>query len=160
MKLDDTDKKVLDKLQTNANITNAQLASELGISPAAMLERVKRLENSGVIKRYVALVDPEKVGKRTMAFIAVSLAVHHMNSIGSFKEEIAKLADVLECYHVAGEEDFILKVAIRDIQEYERFMFDKLTRINGINKIKTTFIVSTVKFDTKFNIDTGSVNGD
>ncbi|MGE5409421.1 MAG: Lrp/AsnC family transcriptional regulator [Clostridiales bacterium] len=160
MKLDDTDKKVLDILQTNANITNAQLASELGISPAAMLERVKRLENSGIIKRYVALVDPEKVGKRTMAFIAISLAVHHLNSIDTIREEISKLSEVLECYHVAGEEDFMLKVAIRDIQEYEHFMFGKLTKINGINKIKTTFIVSTVKYDTKFNIDNGSISGD
>ncbi|MGE5496428.1 MAG: Lrp/AsnC family transcriptional regulator [Syntrophothermus sp.] len=150
MKLDETDKKILERLQTDANITNAQLAAEVGISPAAMLERVKRLENSGVILRYVAIIDPAKIGRKTLAIISVSLTVHQLNSIDYFKEEISGIGEVLECYHVAGEEDFILKVAISDIQEYEQFMFKKLAKINGINKIKTTFIVSTVKYDTKF----------
>lgn len=152
MKLDETDKKILEKLQTDANITNAQLASEFNISPAGMLERVKRLENSGIIRRYVALVDAEKAGKGMWAFTSVSLSVHQLNSLENFKEEIKKLSEVLECYYVAGEEDFILKIALRDMHEYEDFLLHKLTKIAGVSKIKTTFVLSSVKFDTKIDV--------
>lgn len=152
MKLDDIDKKILDILQTDANITNAQLASQLGISPPGMLERVKRLENSGVIKRYVAIVDPEKLNKGTLAFIQVSLSIHQLASIEGFRESIKELEEVLECYHVAGEEDFMLKVAVKDIQEYEKFVLYKLTPIKGISKINTKFVLSTFKYDTRIHI--------
>ncbi|MCU7496286.1 MAG: Lrp/AsnC family transcriptional regulator [Ignavibacteria bacterium] len=153
MKLDETDKKILERLQTNADITNAQLASELNISPAGMLDRVKRLENSGIIRRYVALVDADKVGKGMWAFTSVSLSVHQLNSLENFKEEVKKLSEVLECYYVAGEEDYILKVALKDMREYEEFLLHKLTKIQGVNKIKTTFVLSSVKFDTKIDIE-------
>jgi len=152
MKLDETDKKILDRLQTDANITNSQLASEFNISPAGMLERVKRLENSGIIRRYVALVDPEKAGKGMLAFTSVSLSVHQLNSLENFKEEIQKLSEVLECYYVAGEEDFILKIALKDMREYENFLMHKLTKFEGVSKIKTTFVLSSVKFDTKIDV--------
>ncbi|MGE5403045.1 MAG: Lrp/AsnC family transcriptional regulator [Ignavibacteriales bacterium] len=157
MKLDDTDKKILDRLQSDANITNAQLASEFNVSQAGMLERVKRLENSGVIKRYVALVDGEKVGRGMSAFISVSLSVHQLNSIDSFKQEIIKLSEVLECYYVAGEEDFILKIAVRNMQEYENFLLHKLTKIGGVSKVKTTFVLSPVKYDTKIEINSNTI---
>ena len=152
MKLDEIDKQILEIMQTDANITNAQLASQLGISPPGMLERVKRLENSGVIKKYVALVDPEKVGNGTLALIQVSLAVHQLASIDGFREAINRLDEVLECYHVAGEEDFILKIAVKDIQEYEKFVLYKLTPITGINKINTKFVLSTFKYNTCLHV--------
>ncbi|HEX2866866.1 MAG TPA: Lrp/AsnC family transcriptional regulator [Ignavibacteriales bacterium] len=152
MKLDETDKKILERLQTDANITNAQLASEFNISPAGMLERVKRLENSGIIRRYVALVDAEKAGKGLWAFTLVSIAVHQLNALENFKEEIKKFSEVLECYYVAGEEDFILKVALKDMREYEDFILHKLTKIEGVSKVKTTFVLSSVKFDTKIDV--------
>ncbi|MGE5431618.1 MAG: Lrp/AsnC family transcriptional regulator [Syntrophomonadaceae bacterium] len=152
MKLDETDKKILERLQTDANITNALLASEFNISPAGMLDRVKRLENSGIIRRYVALVDAEKAGKGMWAFTSVSLSVHQLNSLENFREEIKKLSEVLECYYVAGEEDFILKIALKDMREYEDFLLHKLTKIQGVSKIKTTFVLSTVKFETKIDV--------
>ncbi|MGE5354374.1 MAG: Lrp/AsnC family transcriptional regulator [Acidobacteriota bacterium] len=152
MKIDETDKKILERLQTDANITNAQLASEFNISPAGMLDRVKRLENSGIIRRYVALVDAEKAGKGMWAFTSVSLSAHQVNSLENFKEEIKKFSEVLECYYVAGEEDFILKVALKDMREYEEFLLHKLTKIPGVNKVKTTFVLSSVKFDTKIDV--------
>ncbi len=153
MKLDEIDIKILDILQSNSKITNAQLASEIGISPSSMLERVKRLEQAKVINRYVALVDPAKVGKGMFAMVSVSLALHQMQSVDTFKTSINNLSEVLECYHVSGEEDFILKVAVKDMSEYENFVLNKLTRIEGINKIKTTFVLSTVKFKTKISVD-------
>ncbi|MGD8779202.1 MAG: Lrp/AsnC family transcriptional regulator [Ignavibacteria bacterium] len=156
MKFDEIDKKVLDTLQTNARITNAQLANDAGISPPGMLERVRRLENTGVIRKYVALINPEKVGRGTLAMVSVSLAVHQIPSIDSFTEEINKLEEVLECYHLAGEHDFLLKVAVQDIRDYENFMLTKLTKIKGVSKIKTSFILSTVKYDTKLNINSNN----
>lgn len=155
MKLDKTDKKILDTLQENAKITNAQLAAEAGISPPGMIERVKRLENSGVIKKYVALVNPSAVGKGTLAVVNVSLAAHQLPSLDSFTDKINKMEEVLECYHVAGDDDFLLKIAVEDINSYEKFLIEKLTKVEGISKIKTTFVLSTVKYNTKihFNIN-------
>ncbi|NWF51386.1 MAG: Lrp/AsnC family transcriptional regulator [Ignavibacteriaceae bacterium] len=153
MRLDGIDKKILDVLQSDAYITNVELASKLGISPPAMLERVKRLEKNGVIKGYVALVDPEKVGKPTFALVSVSLAVHQLTSIEIFAREINKLPEVLECHHVTGAGDFILKVALENIQRYEKFVLEKLTRIKGVDKITTMFILSTIKQTTKIQIE-------
>lgn len=155
MKLDKTDKKILDTLQDNAKITNAQLAAEAGISPPGMIERVKRLENSGVIKKYVALVNPSAVGRGTLAMVNVSLAAHQLPSIDIFTEKINKMEEVLECYHIAGDDDFLLKIAVEDINSYEKFLLEKLTKVEGVNKIKTTFVLSTVKYNTKihFNIN-------
>lgn len=152
MKFDDIDRKILDILQTNCKITNAQLASEVGISPSSMIERVKRLENSKVIKKYVALVTPEKVGSGTLAIVAVSLSLHQLEPVDKLKKCLNEISEVLECYHVAGEEDFILKVAVKDIQQYQDFVLNKLSKIEGINKIKTTFVLSTVKYQTKLSV--------
>jgi len=152
MKFDSIDLKILDILQTNSNITNAQLASEIGTSASGMLDRVKRLESSGVIKRYVALVDPEKAGRGVIALVSVSLSAHKMNAFDTFTQKIKKIEEVLECYHTAGDEDFVLKVAVKDIQEYETFILKKLTLIEGVNKVKTNFVLSTVKYDTKIRI--------
>ena len=152
MKFDDIDRKILDILQTNCKITNAQLASEVGISPSSMIERVKRLENAKVIKKYVALVTPEKVGSGTLAMVSVSLAMHQLEPVDKLKKCLNEIDEVLECYHIAGEEDFLLKVAVKDIQEYQDFVLNKLSKIEGINKIKTTFVLSTVKYQTKLSV--------
>ena len=153
MNLDETDKKILNILQEDARITNVQLASKIGISPPAMLERVKRLEKSGIIKKYVALIEPQKVGKDTIAFVAVSLSHHQVSSIDVFIKAINKFDEVLECHHVTGENDFLLKIAVNNIQEYEKFILEKFTRIKGVNKINTSFILSTFKYKTKLKLD-------
>lgn len=153
MKLDNIDKKILDILQDDSRITNVQLSTTVGISPPAMLERVKRLENNGVIRKYVALVDADKMGRGTFAFVSVALAAHQLNSIDSFTKNINNMEEVLECYHVAGEDDFILKVAVENIQQYEKFLLEKLAKIKGVNRVNTMFILSTVKFNTKIHID-------
>jgi len=152
IKFDNIDLKILDILQTNSNITNAQLATEIGTSASGMLDRVKRLEASGVIKKYVALVDAEKAGRGVIALVSVSLTAHKMNAFDTFTQKIKKIEEVLECYHTAGDEDFVLKVAVKDIQEYETFILKKLTLIEGVNKVKTNFVLSTVKYETKIRI--------
>ena len=156
MNLDDIDIKILDILQSKANITNANLASEVGISASGMIERVKRLENANVIRKYVALVDSEKVGKGTLALVSIYLAAHSKNAFEKFTREIIEISEVLECYHTSGEEDFVLKVVVKNISDFEYFILNKLTKISGVNKVKTNFILSTVKFDTKIHIEKGS----
>ena len=161
MKLDQTDRKILDILQSDGRITNAKLAADIGISPPGMLERVKRLENTGVIQRYVALLDREKVGKGIMAIVSVSLTVHQLTSVDGFKEEIDKLDEILDCFHITGEDDFVLKVAVDNIKEYENFILHKISQIPGVNKIRTSFVLSTVKYETKVTINEngGNKNG-
>jgi len=151
--IDHLDKKILNLLQENGRITNAQLAKEVGLSPPPMLERVRKLEKNGYIKKYVALVDPKKLERGTIAFVAVALRFHRQDAIQEFVTEIQKIPEVLECYHITGEEDYLLKVVIKDISEYERFLLEKLTRFSGISKIKTSFILSTLKQETKIPID-------
>jgi|UniRef100_A0A832G6X3 Lrp/AsnC family leucine-responsive transcriptional regulator len=153
MKIDSIDKQILSILQQDAQITNVELAKKIGISPPAMLERVKRLEKNGIIKRYVAIVDPLKVSKGIFALVSVSLSAHQLSSIDQFTRQIKKLDEVLECYHVAGEEDFILKIAVSSIEEYEKFILSKLTKINGVSKVNTKFVLSTVKYNTKIKIE-------
>ncbi len=152
LKLDRIDQTILTILQENGRITNAELASRVGISPPATLERVRRLERNGVIRRYVALLDPRKLGHDVMALVAVTLAVHQLSSVDPFMQRIRELPEVLECYHITGEEDFLLKVYAPDIETYEAFVLNKLSRIPGINKIKTSFVLSTVKYQTAFQL--------
>lgn len=152
IKLDAIDRKILSILQENGRITNAELAGRVGISPPATLERVRRLERNGIIRRYVALVDPQKLGHGVMALVAVTLAVHQLSSVDDFMQRIRELPEVLECYHITGEEDFLLKVYASDIEAYEGFVLQKLSRIPGINKIKTSFVLSTVKYQTAYRI--------
>jgi len=153
MKLDNIDKQILDILQDDARMTNLELAKRIGISPPATLERVKRLEKNDVIKRYVALVNPAKVCKGTFALVSVALMIHQIPSIDSFTKQINKLDEVLECYHITGSDDFMLKIAVENIEQYEKFILNKLTRIKGVSKVTTNIVLSTVKFNTKIHID-------
>lgn len=153
MNLDKIDQKILNILQDNARITNVQLASKIGISPPATLERVKRLEKNGIIRRYAAIINPEKIGVDTFAIITVTLSMHQKSSIENFTKAIENFDEVLECYHVTGESDFLLKIAVKNIRQYENFILEKFTKIKGINKINTTFILSTFKHKTKIKLD-------
>ena len=152
VKLDEIDIKILNIVQGDGRITNAKLASLIGISPPAMLERVKRLESSGVISKFVGLVDRIKVGINVMAFVSVSLSVYQLSSLDSFKQQIMDLDEVLECYQISGEEDFLLKVVLPGIDVFSDFLVNKLTGIPGIRNIKSTFVLSTVKCNTGFQI--------
>lgn len=153
MKIDQIDKKILDILQDDARITNLELAARIGISPPATLERVKRLEKNEVIKKYVALVDPAKVSRGTFALVSVALMIHQIPSIDSFTKQINKLDEVLECYHITGSDDFMLKIAVENIEKYEQFILQKLTKIKGVSKVTSNIVLSTVKFNTKIHID-------
>ena len=145
VKLDPTDRKIIEILQANSNITNAQLALEIGLSPAPTLERVKKLENSGVIKSYHALVDLSTVGLGVVTFVTVSLKGHNKDNINKFIKEIKNIPDVIECHHVTGQADFILKIVASDIPSYQNLMLEKLSNIDVVDNMQSTVILSTFK---------------
>lgn len=139
------DRQILDILQRQGRITNVQLAERVGMSPPAVLERVRKLEERGVIEGYTALVDNGAVGLGTVSFVAVSLNLHHQDAIENFHAFVGGSESVRECYHVAGTDDYLLKVYSRDIDDYEHFLLHELTRTRGIDKVKTMFVLSTLK---------------
>ncbi|MCA9740722.1 MAG: Lrp/AsnC family transcriptional regulator [Deferribacteres bacterium] len=151
--LDPADVKILNILQEDGRITNAALSANVGVSPSPMLERVKKLEKNGYIRKYVALIAPEKVGKGTIVFVTVSLAMHQLAALDNFTEAIRELPEVLECYHISGEADFLLKIAVSGIESYRDFVVNKLTPIAGIDRIRTAFVLDTVKHSTKILVD-------
>lgn len=152
------DRRILEVLQSQGRIPNVQLAAEVGLSPSAVLDRVRKLEERGVIERYVALVDHKRVGLGTVAFVAVSLNLHQKDSIENFHRFVAGCAKVLESHHVAGTEDYLLKVYSRDIDDYEHFLLTALTRIKGVDRVRTMFVLSTLKRETAIPLDFGGDN--
>lgn len=150
------DRRILEILQRQGRIPNVQLAEKVGLSPPAVLERVRKLEERGIISGYAALVDNRRVGFGTLAFVAVSLNLHHKDSIEKFHAFVAGSESVRECYHVAGSEDYLLKVMARDIDDYEQFLLRSLTRTEGIDRVKTMFVLSTLKREIGVPIEAGA----
>lgn len=153
VKLDKINRKILRILQDNSSITNSDLSKSLGLAPATTLERVKKLEKSGVIKGYVALVDQKKIGKAITAFVEISMKNHSAVSIKKFSRDIAALPEVLECHYLAGDKDFLLKVVTEDIDSYRIFALDKLASISGIGNVCTLFTLDTIKFSTGIPVE-------
>ncbi len=142
---DRTDFKILKLLQENGRITNLQLASNIGLSPAPTLERVRKLEKSGYIKSYHAFVDEEKLGLGIKSFIQISLDFHTQNAIPDFVEAVKHIKEVTECHHVTGQCDFILKVYVKDIKAYEGLIMEKISKIPFVKTFQTMMIMSTSK---------------
>ena len=151
--LDETDIKILQALQLDAKVNTKELSEQLHISKTPIYERSKRLENDGYIKGYTALVDNKKVGLPLIVFCNVSLAVHDDEHIQRFKQEIADIDEIMECYSTGGIYDFFLKVVLKDLDAYNQFVFEKLTKVHGIVKMQSSFVLSEIKHTTVLNID-------
>jgi len=145
IKLDATDRKILELLQANSNITNAQLAHEIGLSPAPTLERVKKLEGGGIIKSYHAVLDMSAIGLGVCTFVTVSLKGHNKENIEKFINAIQQIDEVIECHHVTGQADFILKIVASDIPAYQKLMLEKVSNIEVVDNMQSTVILSTFK---------------
>lgn len=148
IKLDPIDRKILELLQANSNITNAQLAHEVGLSAAPTLERVKKLETAGVIRSYHAVVDTASVGLGVSTFVMASLKGHNKENISKFMNAIAEIKEIVECHHVTGQADFMLKIVCTDIPSYQNLMLEKVTNIEVVDNLQSMVILSTFK-DTK-----------
>lgn len=144
-KIDATDRKILDILQANSNITNAQLAKEIGLSPAPTLERVNKLEGSGVIRSYHAVIDAAKVGLGVSTFVMATLKGHNTENIQKFIAAIRDIKEIVECHHVTGAADFILKIVCVDIGAYQQLMLERVSNIDVVDSLQSMVILSTFK---------------
>ena len=144
-KLDKTDLKILQILQENSKITNLDLSKKIGLSPAPTLERVKKLELSKVIESYHAQVNAQAIGLNVKTFVLVSLAWQKENALNQFLEKIQSIDEIVECYIITGEADFLMKLICKDIPTYEKLLFKTLSQIEEIERLKTLMTLSTTK---------------
>ena len=146
--LDTTDYNILNQLQNNARIANVELAKAVFLSPSPCLNRVNKLEVSGVISRYVTLLDPLKLGLTVSVFVQVSLERQIETALETFEQSIRVRPEVMECYLMTGDADYLLRIVVPDLPSFERFMLDHLTKIPGIASIKSSFALKQVKYQT------------
>lgn len=152
--LDATDLEILRLLQVDGRTSNAELARQVGLTATPTLERVRRLERLGVIRRYSAHIDPAALGKGLVVFASVSLAMHDAENVEQFEASVKRVRAVLECHHVTGEADFLLKVVVSDTREYERLLLQHLTKLPGVRQIRSSVVLSTLKEETCIPIPT------
>ena len=148
MQLDAIDLKILAQLQQDSSITNVELARRVHLSPSPCLMRVKALETGGVIDRYVALANARALGLGLNVFISISLKEQSRESLAEFERRIAEHDEVMECYLMTGDSDYLIRVALADIAALERFILNQLTPIPGIEKIRSSFALKQVRYKT------------
>ncbi len=146
--LDAIDRRILGRLQDNARLTNVELAEAVGLSPSPCLRRVRALEQTGTIRRYVALLDPAAVGLPVSVFVNVTLERQIESALERFEAAILKRPEVMECYLMTGDADYLLRVVTADLSAYERFLVEHLTRVPGVASIKSSFALKQVKYRT------------
>ena len=146
--LDAIDRRILDALQENARISNADLARDVGLSASACSRRVRELEETGVIQRYATLVDPVIAGMPVSVFVNVTLERQVEPDLESFEAAIQALPEVMECYLMTGGSDYLLRVVASDVAAFRRFLMDHLTRIPGVANIRSSFALNQVKYRT------------
>lgn len=151
-KLDNTDISILAFLQNDSKLTNKEIAAQLNLTTTPVYERIKRMEREGIIDKYVALVNPEKVGLQLTAFCDVSLKEHSKDFIEKFEQEISAFSEVSECYHIAGTFDYLLKIFVVDMSAYQNFIIHKLATLENIGKVQSSFVMTTVKKSTVIEI--------
>lgn len=147
-KLDAIDRKILTELQYDGRMTNQQLSERVGLSPSPCLRRVRLLEDSGTIERYVALVKPEATGLAVSAFVRVRLDRQDDRHLTSFETAVADFPEIMECYLMTGDADYQLRVLVSSLDDFENFLRTKLTRIDGVSEVTTSFALRPVVYRT------------
>lgn len=150
MTFDTIDKNLLKLLQTDSKKTTKELSLKLNLSVTAVYERIKKLEKEGIISNYVALLNRNKIEKGFVVFCHLKLMQHTKEFISQFEKEVVLLNEVLECFHVSGDYDYILKICVKDMEEYREFMVTKLTTLQHIGSTHSTFMIGEVKNTTAF----------
>ena len=153
MELDAIDARILTELQSDGGLTNAELAERVGLSPSPCLRRVKLLTDAGIIKKRVALVDGNTIDLKVSVFIHVTLEKQIEENLSEFEAAIESRPEVVECYLMTGESDYLLRVVVPDLEAYERFLMEHLTRIPGVSNIKSSFALNQVKYSTALPLD-------
>ena len=147
-RLDDLDRRLLAHLQDDARITSVELARRLNLSAPGLQKRVRKLEQLGVIKGYATLVSRQAVGLDLLCFVQVLLAHHRPGSVERFPARIRKLPEVLECYYLTGEIDYLLKVVVATHDDLERYLYDKLMKVDGFERVRTSIVLKELKAST------------
>ena len=143
--MDAIDRRILDLLQRDGKIKIKEIAAALNMSNTPIFERIKRLEKDGVISGYKAVVDRNKLGFHLTAFCAVSLESHHVEYIEQFVDDVRGLSEVAECYHIAGSFDYLLKLYMKDMEDYQIFVSKKLASLANIGKVQSSFVMTEIK---------------
>ncbi|MCF6141872.1 Lrp/AsnC family transcriptional regulator [Flavobacterium sp. K77] len=149
MVLDAIDKKILELVQNDSKKTTKELSIKLNLSVTAVYERVRKLEREGIIEKYVAIVNKSKVEKGFLVFCHLKLIQHSREYIQIFEKEVAQLSEVVECYHVSGDYDYILKIVVKDMEAYRQFLINKLTSLSHIGSTHSTFMIDEIKNTTE-----------
>ncbi|WP_240231989.1 Lrp/AsnC family transcriptional regulator [Devosia lacusdianchii] len=143
--LDDIDRKILAVLQANAHATTEQLSAAVGLSPSPCARRVRRLESDGIIKAYIAVVDQEKIGLPISVFASIKLERQREDELDRFSNAVMAWPEVAECYLMTGQRDYLLRIVVKDLAAYESFLKQKLTRLEGVASIESSFALGQVK---------------
>ena len=152
LKLDSIDKHILDALQKNARLSNVELADLVGLSPSPCLTRVKALTESGIIKRHVTLLDADKLNLALNVFIQISLEQQSEILLEKFEQTVTALPEVLECYLMTGDSDYLIRIAVADVNALREFILNHLTRIKGVSNIRSSLALKQVKYETALPI--------
>ena len=146
--LDETDRASLCELQRNARVSNAELARQVDLSAPGLQKRLRKLEENGVIENYVTLVNREALGFDMLCFVQVTLRRHEPEAIARFRNLVQSVPEVLECHHITGEYDYLLKVVVRNRKHLEQFLMETLTPMQGMDKIRTSLVLNEIKATT------------
>ncbi len=146
--LDDLDRAILEALQADARISNAELARRIHLSPPATLARLRRLEEHGFVQGYVTLLDREQLGYEILCIVRVGLALHRADQVQQFRDLVQQMPEVMECYHVTGEFDYLLKVVVRSRKDLEHFLVNRLSTAPGVARVYTSLVLNEVKSTT------------
>ncbi len=156
--LDHIDYRILDLLQVDAKYTIKEIAAELGMTATPVYERIRRMEEEGYIVRYVALVNKDMLDFHVVVFCSVSLKGHNRQILKTFEQQISSFPEIVECYHIAGTYDYLLKVIVRSMNEYQEFMVNRLANLEELGQVQSSFVMSEVKYSTGLRLD-GHLNG-
>jgi Lrp/AsnC family leucine-responsive transcriptional regulator len=151
--MDKIDRRILRELQQDASLSNVELARRVSLSPSPCLARVRALEQAGVIRQYVALADAARLGLGLNVFINISLRTQGKDALARFEQRIAEHEEVMECYLMTGDSDYLIRVVVADIAALERFILDQLTPIADIEKIRSSFALKQVRYKTALPLD-------
>ncbi len=152
IKLDKVDRHILEMLQENAKLTTKEVASVLGLSITPVYERIKRLERHKIILKQVALVDRKKIGRGLIGFCNVSLNQHSKDSLLKFEQDVLIFEEVLECYHITGKFDYMIKIAVEDMEAYHKFTYYHLATLDNVGNVHTVFAMNDIKYSTAYPV--------
>lgn len=151
--LDKDDILILHLLQHDSRMTNKEIADKIGKSVSPVYERIRRLENEGIIRQYVALLDRRKVNRGLCAYVNVQLKEHAADMMRTFEKEVIRFNEVMECYHMTGNYDFLLKVEVKDMDAYYSFMIDNLATLANVGTVQSFFVLNEAKKDISYKLD-------